>query len=99
MKFRDFETEAKIEIHEMLAKRGECNRKLEFILAELIEKLPGLRFGQILYNFEFITKPNTTDGAAKLFDPFNEEPLITFNRVCGVLKRWGYEDILERVNN
>lgn len=82
---------------EAVAVRGECNAKLLLIMSKLIEKHPELRFGQILYNFGFITKPLKEGDAPKLFDPFNEEPIVTFERVCKTLEKWRYKDILKLV--
>lgn len=77
--------------------RGKYNAKLLLILGMLIMKHPELRFGQILYNFSFITKPLKEGEAPRLFDPFNEEPVVTFQRVCKDLEKWGYTDILNLV--
>lgn len=82
---------------EALRVRGEYNAKLLLILSKLIKKHPELRFGQILYNFSFITKPLKEGEAPKLFDPFNEEPVVTFHRVCRDLEKWGHTDILKLV--
>ena len=82
---------------EAVAVRGECNAKLLLIMGKLIEKHPELRFGQILYNFSFITKPLKKGETPKLFDPFHEEPIMTFQRVCKDLEKWGYTDILKLV--
>jgi hypothetical protein len=82
---------------EALRVRGEYNAKLLLILSKLIKKHPELRFGQILYNFSFITKPLKEGEAPKLFDPFNEEPVVTFHRVCRDLEKWGHTDILNLV--
>lgn len=86
---------------EMLEVRGECNAKLLLIMSMLVEKHPELRFGQILYNFGFITKPLKEGEAPKLFDPFNEEPVVTFKRVCKEVERYGarYKNILKLVND
>lgn len=82
---------------EALEVRGEYNAKLFLIMSKLVKKHPELRFGQILYNFSFITKPLKEGEAPKLFDPFNEEPVVTFHRVCKDLEKWGYTDILKLV--
>ena len=73
---------------EALKVRSEYNTKLLLILSKLIEKHPELRFGQILFDFEFITKPLKEGDAPKLFDLFNEEPVVTFQRVCKTLEKW-----------
>lgn len=82
---------------EAVAVRGECNAKLLLIMSKLIEKHPDVRFGQILYSFNFITKPLKKGEVPKLFDPFHEEPVITFKRVCEELDKQGYSDILKLV--
>lgn len=82
---------------EAVAVRGECNAKLLLILGMLMQKHPELRFGQILFNFSFITKPLKKGEAPKLFDPFHEEPVMTLQRVCKDLEKWGYTDILKLV--
>lgn len=72
--------------------RSEYNFKLLLILNDLIKKYPELRFGQILYDFGFITKPlSSDDGPFRLFDPFNEEPIITYNRVVKTLNKFEIE--------
>lgn len=60
---------------EQIKKRQEYNRKLVNLLSELVEKYPQLRFGQILYVFDFITRNG------ELFDPFNEESYETYQRI------------------
>ena len=82
---------------EALKVRRKYNAKLLTILSKLVEKYPELRFGQILFNFGFITKPLKEGEAPKLFDPFHEEPVMTFQRVCKDLEKWGYTDILKLV--
>jgi hypothetical protein len=71
--------------------RGEYNAKLLIILSKLIEKYPELRFGQILYNFGFVTKPEVAEETYKLFDPFNEEPVEMYNRVVKTLEKFEVE--------
>ena len=71
--------------------RGEYNAKLLIILSKLIEKYPELRFGQVLYNFGFITKPANIEGTYKLFDPFNEESVVMYNRVVKTLEKFEVE--------
>lgn len=51
--------------------------------------------GQILYNFGFITKNGMC--GLEIFDPFNEEPYITYKRVVSVLTKCGlYNEIVEQ---
>lgn len=65
--------------------RKRYNSQLLNILIKLVARYPEQRMGQILYNFGFITrKENET---WKLFDPFNEEPDVTYNRVIKILKK------------
>ena len=71
------------------------NNKLLQILNNLIKQYPELRLGQILYGFGFITKKEGT--IQKLFDPFNEEPTITYNRVIEYLREINiYDKIVEQ---
>ena len=86
-----------MKLKELVASRGEYNAKLLLILGKLTKMHPSLRFGQILYNFGFITKPLKEGDAPKLFDPFHEEPVMIFQRVCKDLEKWGYTDILKLV--
>lgn len=78
-------------LKEAVKTRGEYNAKLLIILSKLIEKYPELRFGQILYNFGFITKPAIAEDTYKLFDPFNEEPVAMYNRVVKTLEKFEVE--------
>lgn len=51
-------------------------------LADLIEKCPYLRFGQILFNSTIITSSSEDlDGRPIIDDPFYEESEITWNRL------------------
>lgn len=80
-------------LKEAVKTRGEYNAKLLIILSKLIEKYPELRFGQILYNFGFITKPAIDEYiyTYKLFDPFSEEPVDTYNRVVKTIEKFEVE--------
>ena len=78
-------------IKEKVNCRVEYNAKLLVILNQLIEKYPDLRMGQILYTFGFITKPAIDGDTYKLFDPFNEEPIDTYNRVVKTLEKYEVE--------
>ena len=78
-------------LKEAVKTRGEYNSKLLIILSKLIEKYPELRFGQVLYNFGFITKPAIAEDTYKLFDPFNEEPVTMYNRVIKTLEKFEVE--------
>lgn len=68
------------------------NGELLKILSKLVAKYPEQRMGQILYNFGFVTRKE--EGTWKLFDPFNEEPITTYNRVVEILKK---ADILDEI--
>ena len=68
------------------------NSELLKILSKLVAKYPEQRMGQILYNFGFVTRKE--EGTWKLFDPFNEEPITTYNRVVEILKK---ADILDEI--
>lgn len=58
--------------------RQEVNRKLVKILSDAVEKYPDWRFGQILFNYNFITrKPSSFD----IEDPFYEESEETLNKL------------------
>ena len=70
--------------------RGQYNAELLVILHGLLKKYPELRFGQVLYNFGFITRPDH-DIVFRLFDPFNEEPVDMYNRVINRLETLGID--------
>ena len=53
-----------------IPKRKESNKELVKILEEIVNAHPELRFGQILFNFQFI-----------ISDPFYEESVDTLKRV------------------
>ena len=78
-------------LKEAVKTRGEYNAKLLIILSKLVENYPELRFGQILYNFGFITKSAIVEDTYKLFDPFNEEPVVMYNRVVKTLEKFEVE--------
>lgn len=60
--------------------RFERNKDLLNILAEMVYNNPDLRFGQILFNCQFVKWDNTDDGI-KIRDPFYEESYDTLMRV------------------
>ena len=71
------------------------NNKLLQILSKLVERYPEQRMGQILYNFGFVTRKE--DHCWKLFDPFNEEPNTTYDRVVEILKKSDmYDEIVNQ---
>lgn len=65
--------------------RQRDNRRIVGALNALVERYPGLRFGQILFNYKFVNWSNTDNGV-RICDPFHEEPADTFKRVCEQLK-------------
>ena len=60
--------------------RQEYNKQILFILEEIVDKYPDLRFGQILANAEIITYKNDYDEIVPR-DPFYEESEITWKRM------------------
>lgn len=66
-------------------KREESNKELLRILADIIEDNPDLRFGQILFNWQFIIGDND-NGDIKIIDPFYEESVDTFKRVKSLIE-------------
>lgn len=69
--------------------RQEYNRKIISKLAEVIEKHPYLRFGQILVDCDIIQyeKSVLCNGQREdmlTIDPFNEESEITWERVRNI---------------
>lgn len=79
----------------IIKSREKYNIELLYILAKLILKFPEQRMGQILYNFGFITKNGVC--GLEIFDPFNEEPYITYKRVVSVLMKCDlYNEIVEQ---
>ena len=64
----------------MSDKRLQCNRNILVILADLVEKCPDLRFGQILFNAKVIDHINSENGPI-IKDPFYEESCNTLKRI------------------
>lgn len=62
-----------------------ANEELLEILAKLVAENPDLRFGQILFNYGFLTWHTTQDGVV-IDDPFYEESTITLNRVKTIIE-------------
>lgn len=60
--------------------RQEYNKQILFILEEIVDKYPDLRFGQILANAEIVTYKNDYDEIVPR-DPFYEESEITWKRM------------------
>lgn len=68
-----------------IPKRKESNKELLRILADIIEDNPDLRFGQILFNWQFIIGDND-NGDIKIIDPFYEESVDTLKRVKSLIE-------------
>jgi hypothetical protein len=65
-----------------MARRQEANRKLIKVLEKLVEAYPDWRFGQILFNAQFvIRKENSLD----IKDPFYEESEETLERIKSII--------------
>lgn len=58
--------------------RQEVNRELVKILSDAVEKFPDWRFGQILFNYNFITRKHSS---FDIEDPFYEESQETFDKL------------------
>ena len=69
-----------------IPKRKESNKELLRILSDIVEKNPDLRFGQILFNYQFIIGDDD-DGNMRIIDPFFEESVDTLNRVKYIMSR------------
>lgn len=69
-------------IKEMIDKRQEANLEILNEIGLAIVKYPDLRFGQILVNLGIIEyERNTYDETLITKDPFNEESVVTLNRM------------------
>lgn len=64
--------------------RQRDNRKIVEHLNCLVDRYPGLRFGQILFNYKVINWCNTDNGV-KICDPFYEEPADTLKRLVKIM--------------
>lgn len=62
----------------MSRSRQEVNRELVKILNDAVEKFPDWRFGQILFNYNFITRKHSS---FDIEDPFYEESQETFDKL------------------
>lgn len=61
----------------------------------MVNSYPDLRFGQILVNIGVIKYDQDVlvDGQREnllVIDPFNEEPEITYERICKNIERYNY---------
>ena len=67
-------------IKEMIERRQSATLDILTIIEEAVMKYPGLRFGQILVNLDIIEYELCGDIPITK-DPFNEESVITLNRI------------------
>lgn len=67
-------------IKEMIERRQQSNVEILQIVGDAVMKYPGLRFGQILVNLGII-EYESGNGIPTTKDPFNEESVITLNRI------------------
>lgn len=69
-------------IKEMISKRQTANLDILNEIGEAVMKYPDLRFGQILVNLGIIEyETNTYDDVCITKDPFNEESVVTLERM------------------
>ena len=68
-------------IKKMIAQRQGMNRKIIQRLAEIVEKEPQMRFGQILGNFVLEYERDSINDVQTVNDPFYEESVTTWNRL------------------
>ena len=68
-------------IKKMIVQRQEMNRKIIQRLAEIVEKEPQMRFGQILGNFVLEYERDRINDVQTVNDPFYEESVVTWNRL------------------
>ena len=69
-------------IKEMIEKRQNTNVEILQMIGDAVMKYPDLRFGQILVNLGIIEyERNTYDETLITKDPFNEESVVTLNRM------------------
>ena len=76
--------------------RQEYNNKILSILSFMVNNYPDLRFGQILVNIGVIKYDQDilVDGQREnllVIDPFNEEPRVTYERICKNIERYNYK--------
>ena len=67
-------------IKEMIERRQDANLDILTIIEEAVMKYPDLRFGQILVNLGIIEYERCGD-IPTTKDPFNEESVVTLNRI------------------
>lgn len=69
-------------IQQLIAGRQRANQEILRSIEEMVNKHPDLRFGQILVNLGIIEYDrNTYDETLITKDPFNEESVVTLNRM------------------
>lgn len=69
-------------IKKMIEKRQNANIEILQMIGDVVMKYPDLRFGQILVNLGIIEyERNTYDETLITKDPFNEESVVTLNRM------------------
>lgn len=69
-------------IQQLIAGRQKANLEILNEIGLVIVKYPDLRFGQILVNLGIIEyERNTYDETLITKDPFNEESVVTLNRM------------------
>ena len=62
--------------------RQEANRKLVKVINDLVEVYPDWRFGQILFNAQFIIRKKDS---LDIKDPFYEESTETWERIKNII--------------
>ena len=71
-----------VRIQQLIARRQQANIEILQMLGDAVMKYPDLRFGQILVNLGIIEyERNTYDETLITKDPFNEESVVTLNRM------------------
>lgn len=65
-----------------MARRQEANRKLIKVLEKLVEAYPDWRFGQILFNAQFVIRK---EDSLDIKDPFYEESEDTLERIKSII--------------
>lgn len=71
-------------IKDKIALRQLANVRILKHLTDIVEHNPGLRFGQMLFNWKLVQWENTDDGI-KICDPFYEESVDTLKRLTNIM--------------
>ena len=84
-------------ITEMINKRQEANKDIIKHLTDMVDKYPELRFGQILaiskvIQYEYISC-DSDQYIEVVKDPFNEESVVTLQRINNKIKQYKDENI------